>query len=111
MSAVEYEQSDTPRSGLTRAKVVAGDAETTEAILVDRFPCSVSVEPAGGASGKLQYTLSKFSEIRSGSAVWFDWTKGASGVVNVNTTNFCVSPVSAFRAVSIFGTITLRVVF
>jgi hypothetical protein len=68
---------------------------------------SVGLVPAGGASGKVQYTLSPPAAVEGATATWRDWP---GGVVTETTDDVLVGPVTAVRAVSSSGDVTLEVV-
>ena len=88
----------TVATGQTGAPVYTNDAVG---------PVSVGLVPAGGASGKVQYTLSPAAAVAGATATWRDWP---SGVVTETTDDVLTGPVTAVRAVSVSGNVTLEVV-
>ena len=69
---------------------------------------TMRVIPSGGATGRIEATLSPKEEIEAGTAVWENW---ASGNVTSITTDGLTFPVTGLRGVSQTGTIDIEVVF
>lgn len=90
--------SETIANGLTGAAVYIQD---------EMQSVSVGIIPAGGASGKAQYTLSPGSAVEAGTATWRDWP---AGVVAATTDDTLIGPVTAVRGVSAAGNVTIEIV-
>ena len=61
---------------------------------VNFMPVQVGLTPTGGASAKVQYSISPAAAVNAGTANWFDWTPGAVTVATAATLSF---PVTAVR--------------
>lgn len=81
------------------------DGETGEHIFVWGRIASIALHPAGTA--KVQFTLSKTSLVKAGTARWLDWARGD---ITSAAADIPEGPVTAVRAVSITGAATLEVV-
>lgn len=68
---------------------------------------SVGLVPAGGATGKVQYTLSGAEAVEAGTATWRDWAKGN---VTATADDVLLGPVTAIRGVSVSGNVTVEMV-
>ena len=90
-----------------QGQITTGDTGPAVYIPDSANTISIGLVPAGGASGKIQYTLSPPSVVEAGSATWRDWP---SAVVAATTDDVLIGPVTAVRGVSSSGNITLEVV-
>jgi len=68
--------------------------------------CTVTIIPAGGSS-KVQYTTSRPSRVRAGTATAIDW---ANGSVSVPTSDIPQGPITGVRPVCVSGSCSMEVV-
>lgn len=90
-------------------KAVIASGQTSLAVKIPTGVQQVTVMliPAGGASGKSQFTTSTYADIAAGTATWVDMPKGVVSATSYEGINF---PVTAVRGVSVSGNVTLEVV-
>jgi len=82
-----------------------GSGLTSDPLFVGAAVCSVAILPAGGASGRLEYTMDDIDAVNGATATWIAWPHGA---VTANTADVIQGPVTAIRAVSVSGIINWR---
>ena len=93
-------------SAVRRVRSTVANGATGNTIYV-KLPCTVTVIPAGGASGKLQFSTSLYGDLDAGTATWQDWN---AGTVTAATSAVLPGWVTAVRVVSVSGAVTLEVV-
>ncbi len=91
------------------ASLVVPDGATSAPIIINEGIRTVTIclIPANGASGKAQYSTSSAENVDNGTANWRDWPRGVITEIQDDVLN---APVTAVRAVSEVGSLTLEAV-
>lgn len=91
-----------------RFSLAAGD--TTQPVLLSRFPARVRIMPGATSTAKVQYTTSPPSMVTADTAVWDDWANG-DATNQVNESEVIEGPLTALRGSCSAGTAIMEVVF
>jgi len=96
------------------AEVVADGVTSDPLILPSIYPYNpghmpavVAVIPAGGASGRIEFSLDDPAVVEAGTAQWIAWPHGDVSAAIADAIN---GPVTALRCVSVSGQVEWRVI-